>query len=73
MDWSTYTCIPMYEWVDHPIPFAVDTYVPHIDFYHLPKTSVADLPVMLPASLPVMDNGAALPVLAPQTLGLYMD
>ena len=88
MDWSTYTCIPMYEWVAHPIPFAVDTYVPYIDFYHLPKTSVADLPVMLDSKYPLMESsiclyaggdaevcnlGAPLPVLAPQTLDMYMD
>ena len=54
-------------------PMSLDSYMPSIDFYPLPKTSLADLPVMLPASLPVMDNGAALPVLAPQTLDMYMD
>ena len=54
-------------------PLSLDSYMPAIDFYHLPKTSEADLPHMLPASRPVMDIGAALPVLAPQTLDLYMD
>ena len=73
MDWETYTCIPMYEWLAHPIPLSSDTYMPAIDYYPLPKTSVANLPVMLDSKLPLMDIGAALPVIQPQTLPLYMD
>jgi len=54
-------------------PLSLDSYMPAIDYYPLPKTSVANLPVMLDAKLPLMDNDAALPVIQPQTLPMYMD
>ncbi len=54
-------------------PLSLESYMPAIDYYLLPKSSVADIPIMLDSKFPVMDYGAALPVLAPQTLDLYMD
>jgi len=69
-------------------PLSMDSYMPAIDYYLLPKTSVADLPVMLDSKLPLMESsackyaggdpnecdlGAALPVIQPQTLNLFMD
>jgi len=69
-------------------PLSLDSYMPAIDYYPLPKTSVANLPVMLDSKYPLMESsaciyaggvpsecalGAALPVIQPQTLPMYMD
>ena len=54
---TTGVCVPMNEYVNHSAPLMMESVMPSI----------------IPAQLPEMDVDAALPVLAPQTLPMYMD
>jgi len=54
---TTGVCVPMNEYVNHSAPLMMESVMPSI----------------IPAQLPEMDVDAALPVLAPQVLPMYMD